>query len=151
AGLALALRERGLSVGVCKPVQTGALAGDPEGDAMTLARLARLDDDPDEIAPLCLERPLAPLVAAEGRVAGVDALVEPVRVLAARRDLVLVEGIGGILVPVAPDVSVGDLAARLGFPVVVVGRAGLGTINHTLLTLAACRTLGLDVAGVVLN
>ena len=65
--------------------------------------------------------------------------------------MVVVEGVGGLLVPIAPGYDVRDLAGALGFPVVVVARPGLGTINHTLLTLEAARSAALRVAGVVLN
>ena len=66
-------------------------------------------------------------------------------------EIVVVEGVGGLLVPVGPDWTVADLATRLGLPLVVVARTGLGTVSHTLLTVAEARRRGLDVLGVVLN
>ena len=68
-----------------------------------------------------------------------------------RSDVILVEGAGGLLSPLGPQETVADLAADLGFPLVVVARNALGTINHTLLTLHAARSAGLNVAGVVIN
>ncbi|HEX6986049.1 MAG TPA: dethiobiotin synthase, partial [Planctomycetaceae bacterium] len=70
---------------------------------------------------------------------------------AGRCDLLLVEGVGGLLCPLTEDETVADLAADLGLPLLVVARATLGTINHTLLTVEAARTRNLDVAGIILN
>lgn len=153
AALALALLERGLDVGVVKPVQSGNRAGDAEGDAMLLKRWLGLEEEPEEIAPFSFEAPLAPLVAArlEGRSLELDEVVERTRALAARHALTLVEGAGGLLVPVGADWTIADLAAALALPLLIVGRARLGTVNHTLLTLAEARRHGLEVAGVVLN
>jgi adenosylmethionine-8-amino-7-oxononanoate transaminase len=80
-----------------------------------------------------------------------DRIEEAFLELARRHDLVLVEGIGGLLVPLNTRHTVADLARRLNLPLLVVGRAGLGTINHTLLTLESARAQGLEVAGMVLN
>lgn len=153
AALALALRARGLDAGVVKPLQSGNAAADPEGDAMLLKRWAGLAEEPEEIAPFAFRAPLAPLVAArlEGRSLKLDEVVARVRALAGRHELVLVEGAGGLLVPVGLAWTIADLAAALGLPLLVVARAGLGTVNHTLLTVAEARRLGLEVAGVVLN
>jgi dethiobiotin synthetase len=74
-----------------------------------------------------------------------------VRSLAAHREVAIVEGAGGLLVPVGPDWTMADLARSLGLPVLIVARAGLGTVNHTLLTVSEARRNGLDVHGVVLN
>ena len=147
AALALALKARGVDAGVVKPVQTG------EGDAAVLEAWAELQEAPEEIAPFSFEAPLAPLVAArlEGRVLDLDEVAARTRALAERHDFTLVEGAGGLLVPVGPDWTIADLAAALGLPLVVVARAGLGTVSHTLLTVAEARRLGLDVLGVVLN
>jgi dethiobiotin synthetase len=153
AGLARAFREHGWATGVAKPVQSGNLADDPAGDAMLLRRWAGLDESPAEICPYAFRAPLAPLIAArlEGRSVELDAVVEAVHRLDARHDLVLVEGAGGLLVPVGEDWTIADLAARLALPLLVVGRAGLGTVNHTLLTLSEARRHGLEVVAVVLN
>src|SRR5205085_7967510 len=70
---------------------------------------------------------------------------------AAEADVVIAEGVGGLLVPLAPDYLVRDLAGDLGLPLVIAARPGLGTINHTLLTLEAARSAGLTVAGVVIT
>ena len=153
AGLALALRRRGFSVGVAKPVQSGHAADDPTGDAMRLRVLAGLDEGPDEITAYAFRAPLAPLVAAriEGRKVEPAAVVRHVRALGVRHDVLLVEGAGGLMVPLADGWTVADLARALALPLLVVARPGLGTVNHTVLTLTAARAFGLDPVGVVLN
>jgi len=153
AGLARALAARGLSVGVCKPVQSGHAAGDPEGDAVRLRELAGVDDSLELVCPYAFAAPLAPLVAArlEGRAVEAAVVLGCVAELGSRHDVVLVEGAGGLLVPVGEDWTVVDLVAWIGFPLLVVARPGLGTVNHTALTVAAARARGLVLAGVVLN
>jgi dethiobiotin synthetase len=153
AALVHALRAHGRDVGVYKPVQSGQLADDPAGDAATLVRLGDVAATPGEVCGYAFARPLAPLVAArrEGRAVEVGAVLERVRELQARFETLLVEGAGGLLVPLGEGLTVADLAGRLGFPLAVVARPGLGTVNHTALTVAVARARGLVVAGVVLN
>jgi dethiobiotin synthetase len=153
AGIVRALRAAGHAVGVVKPVQSGARADDPAGDAALLRRFAGVSETVTEIAPVVLEAALAPLVAArlEHRTIDRDAVVAHIQRIASRYDGLVVEGAGGLLVPVGEDWTVADLAVALGFPVLIVARAGLGTVNHTCLTVAAARSAGLAVAGVVLN
>lgn len=155
--LAAALAEAGRPVGVMKPFESGC-ALDARGelvpaDALALMAAAGVDDALSQVCPYRFEPPVAPGVAAAR--AGVT--VDPDRVraayagLAARHDPMLVEGAGGLLVPATPELLVVDLAVRLDLPVLLVARAGLGTINHTLLSLEAARRRGLSVRAVVLN
>jgi dethiobiotin synthetase len=153
AALVHAFRAHGHETGVCKPVQSGQLADDPAGDAATLVRLGDVSATPSEVCVYAFAPPLAPLVAArrEGRAVEVGPILERVRELQARFAALLVEGVGGLLVPLGEGLTVADLAVRLGFRLVVVARPGLGTVNHTALTVAVARARGLTVAGVVLN
>lgn len=159
AGLARALVARGVNVGVMKPVETGCRSGrdshDDGGasDAVRLRRAAGSRDALGLIAPYRLRLPLAPMVAAarERRRISPGRLIAAYRTLAGRHDVMLVEGIGGLLVPLTAQDSVADLICRLGLPVLIVARAGLGTVNHTLLTLEAARARKITVLGVVLN
>lgn len=136
-----------MDVGVVKPVETG------DGDAATLKELAELPEAPEEIAGFSFSAAVAPLVAArlEGADLGLQETVGRVRELAGRHAFAVVEGAGGLLVPVGPGWTIADLALALGLPLLVVARAGLGTVNHTCLTVAHARRLGLEVHGVVLN
>ena len=153
AGLALAFAARGHDVGVVKPVQSGAVASDPGGDAMLLKRWTGSAEPIDEIVPYAFAAPLAPLIAAqlEGHTVDRDHLVEHVRAVGSRHDVLLVEGAGGLVVPVGEDWTIADLALSLGLPLLIVARAGLGTVNHTALTVLAARSLGLEPVGVILN
>lgn len=153
AGIAAALRARGHSVGVAKPIQSGALADDPASDALLLKRWTGVAESASEIAPYSFAAPLAPLVAAEleGREVHLAEVVEAVQAVADRYESVIVEGAGGLIVPVGADWTVADLVCALGLPVLVVARAALGTVNHSALTVLAVRGLGLEPIGVVLN
>ncbi|HEX3511251.1 MAG TPA: dethiobiotin synthase [Solirubrobacteraceae bacterium] len=153
AALLAAMSVAGLAVSAFKPAVTG-LDEAPDGgwpaDHELLAREAGMTAG--EVAPWSFGPAASPHLAAELAGAEIDpgALIARGRELAAGRVLVA-EGVGGLLVPLTPSFSVCDLAAALGLPLVVVARSGLGTINHTLLTLAAARARGLEVQAVVLN
>lgn len=152
AALVAGWRARGLDVAAMKPAQSGVEDGLPT-DADRL-RAAAGDADPASlVCPYSLRAPLAPAVAA--RLEGVE--ISLGRVLAAAAELsrrhaaLLVEGAGGLLVPLTARETFADLAVALGMPVLVVARAGLGTVNHTALTCEALRSRRLSIAGVVLN
>jgi dethiobiotin synthetase len=151
AALAALARARGDKVAVVKPVQTGALPGEP-GDLDEVQRLAGICDT-HEFARF--PGPLSPEAAA--RAAGQPPLdphaaVRQVHDLAASRDLVLVEGAGGLLVRYdASGATLADLAHAMAAPVLVVTAAGLGTLNHTALTLEALAARRLPLAGLVIG
>lgn len=156
AGIAAALRRRGVDVGVMKPVATGAVRRGGRlvaEDAELLRRAAGVDDPLELINPVCLEPPLAPSVAARIAKRPIDLgrIVKAYRELSRRHACVVVEGVGGILVPLKPRYTVGHLAKRLGLPLLVVARPTLGTINHTALTVRAAAGFGLRVVGIVIN
>ena len=152
AGLVLALRSRGQDAGYVKAVSSDGVeeAGRlVSPDARLVRELAGLDDPWAVLNPVCLPHPLSPLAAArrEGRTlswSAVQAALEPV--LSARPFLVW-EGVGGVLAPLCEGRVALDLTVWLGLPVLVVAWAGLGTINHTLLTIQALRERGLAVLG----
>jgi dethiobiotin synthetase len=150
--LVAALRARGVDVGVLKPIETGVGAAGP-ADALALRAAAGVNDPLDAICPQRFALPAAPTVAAaaEGRRVDLDAVQQAFEAIAARRDFTLVEGAGGLLVPAAEGVTMADLAARFGLPLLVVARAALGTINHTLLTLEAAAARKLELVGVVIS
>jgi dethiobiotin synthetase len=151
-----ALRAAGMRVAAFKPVVTG-LDDVPEPgwprDHELLAAAA--GTRPEAVAPHTFGPPVSPHLAAE--LAGVELDVDTMVVAAsaaaaeAEADVLVVEGVGGLLVPLTRDRTVRDLAVALGFPLVVAARPGLGTISHTLLTLEAARAAGLTVAAVVIS
>jgi dethiobiotin synthetase len=152
AAIALAARAQGRSPAVLKPAQTGD-DGTIVGDAEFVAALIGLEEPAEAICPYRLRAPLAPSVAAalEGRRLDPQVVARSYNDLAGRHDLVLVEAAGGALVPFSDGVDMAGLAALLGLPVVVAARPGLGTLNHTLLTLEALHRRGLTVLGVVIS
>jgi dethiobiotin synthetase len=145
-------RAAGLDVGAMKPAQSGVTPAEPS-DAERLRAAAGGGDPFELVCPYQFEAPLAPGVAA--RLAGVEIsmerILEAARALASRHAALVVEGAGGLLVPLTERESYADLAVALGLPVLVVARAGLGTVNHAALTVEALRSRGLVVAGLVLN
>ena len=147
-----ALRERGVDAAGMKPIETGV---GPEGplDAIALREAAGASDSLDDVCPQQFALPAAPSVAAcaEGRSVDFDVIRSAFGRIANRRDLVVVEGAGGLLVPIRDGKTMADLAQVLGLPLLIVARAALGTINHTLLTLEATAARGLPVIGFVIS
>lgn len=147
------LRRRGLSVAAMKPVETGVKADDPTSDAMRLRDAAGAGDPVERVRPILLTEPLAPWVALARSGGSVDlnALDAAFHAIAEGRDAVLVEGAGGLLVPLTRELAYDGLFVSWGLDLVVVAGNRLGTINHTLLTVRAAHDAGLRVRGVVLN
>jgi len=151
--LAAALRRRGLRVAAMKPVESGAAFDDPGRDGHRLRR-ASGDDRPLSVtAPVAFPDAVAPLVAARraGTTIDIDRLDTAVRDASRDRDVLLVEGAGGLLVPLTDHVSYDALFARWRLDLVIVAANRLGVINHVRLTLAAARAAGLNTSVVVLN
>jgi dethiobiotin synthetase len=151
AALGLAARSRGRDAVPLKPAQTG-WDGEVVGDADFVQAVLGTAEPPEAVCPYRLRAPLAPAVAAalEGIRLDPRRVRERYEDLRTRHDLVVVEGAGGLLVPFSEGVDMAGLAALLDLPLVIVARAGLGTLNHTLLTLEAAHRRGLSVLGVVL-
>lgn len=154
--LCATLRGMGVDVGVMKPVESGCRLDGGERvpeDAIFLRRMAASKDELRLVNPYALEAAIAPALAA--RIEGIDVRLDVVKKaffrLALRHEVVLVEGAGGLLSPLAEKWSLPDLAREVGAPIVIVGRNTLGTINHCLLTLSCARSEGIRVLGVVLN
>lgn len=152
AALVAMLRRRGLRVAAMKPVETGVTPGIAT-DADRLRAAAGGRDAASDVCPARYVEPLAPLVAAQraGRPVDLAALDAAFARLATAREAIVVEGAGGLLVPLTERVSYADLFARWRLGLIVVGANRLGAINHVLLTVRAARDAGLVVRGVVLN
>ncbi|BDI29526.1 ATP-dependent dethiobiotin synthetase BioD [Capsulimonas corticalis] len=155
AALARALRDLGRDIGVMKPIQTGVARtseGWEPGDAEYLAAVSSTGDPMDLICPVRLEAPLAPSVAAElaGTAVDLDRVLASYRKLRTRHAGVLIEGAGGITVPIQKDYGMADLARAMDLPLLIVARPALGTINHTALTAHYAQAVGLTVLGIVI-
>lgn len=157
SGIAATLSRRGLVVGVYKPAETGCSSG-PDGqlqpdDALRLQFFSGASLALSAICPYALREPLAPQVAAQraGIRIDVDDLVRRHHEIASAHDVTLIEGAGGLLVPLTPTLTFADLAARLAVPVLVVVGSRLGAINHALLTVRYARAAGLRILGYVID
>ena len=147
------MRARGMYVAAMKPVETGVSPGDPRSDAARLRDAAGAGDPLEVVRPLLLKEPLAPWVATArgGTQVDLDALDVAFRRLCDGRDAIVVEGAGGLLVPLTRDVAYDGLFVQWDLDLVVVAGNRAGAINHTLLTVRAAHDAGLRVRGVVLN
>jgi dethiobiotin synthetase len=149
--LAHALRAAGRTVGVVKPVETG-VEGEPE-DARALAHAAGDGSPLDDICPYRFRAPLAPSVAAalENRTIDVDGIAMLIERRARGVDVLLVEGAGGLLVPISGTTTWLDVVVRLRLPMVLVAANRLGTVNHSALTARVAASAGVTIAGFVLS
>lgn len=166
--LILIIRHLGFRVCGMKPIETGCLRTESlerraeskikdtlliPADGMFLKEIADTDNSIDLITPVRFENPLAPFPASEieGIPVDIEKIKEAYAELSRKYDAIVVEGIGGLLVPLRRDYFVLDLARDFGLPVIIVSRPGLGTINHTLLTVHYAMKEGLAIAGIIIN
>jgi len=154
--LASALCGRGMNIGVMKPVESGCSRVEGRlipSDALSLKELSRSNDDIDLINPYRLEHPLAPATAAEMEGVKIESakIEDAYTRLKSMHDLVIVEGAGGLLVPLNDSLLMADLIKILNLPALVIACSSLGTINHTLLTLRYAEASGIEVLGVIIN
>lgn len=160
-GVARALLRKGFNVGIMKPVATW---GDPcreagvrmkwvSEDSLHLRQAAATSDALNLINPVCLKGALAPWPAAriEKKTIRIDRVVHAYRELCRRHEYMVVEGAGGLMVPITKSFHMIDLIARFRLPAIVVAHPGLGTINHTLLSVRALKQEGIPLAGVIIN
>jgi len=157
AGLAWALRKREINVGVMKPFATADRVFSKKyrsRDTAMLARAAGSSEPDNELNPFFYLIAASPLMASQTRNELPVDIVEASRSLerlASKHDFVIVEGIGGIMVPLTKNEYVADFAKHIGLPVVIVSQPIIGTLNHTLLTVMACQKFGLNVKGIIIN
>jgi dethiobiotin synthetase len=156
AGIAAELRRRRVAVGVMKPAETGCPRRNNRmvpRDAIRLMKAAGVRDPLSLVNPYRFQKPLAPSVAADlaGKKIDPDKIITAYKKLSRRHEFMIIEGAGGIMVPLSENYLFLELARELGLPVMVVARPVLGAINHTLLTISALRERGTVIAGVVIN
>ncbi len=150
AATARILAERGMSVGVMKPFSSG---GPSSMDMLHLLAGSGARDERELVCPYHFPAPLCPYAAARETGVEVDMgrVLEAFSELKRRHEVVIVEGVGGLRVPITEELDVLGLIRLFELPVLLVARSGLGTINHTLLSLDALRASEAEVLGVVLN
>jgi dethiobiotin synthetase len=157
AGLAWLLKKRNIDVAVTKPFATGEKFHSKKWkseDTATLAEAAGATEPDDELNPVFFKVPASPLMAAQ--ILGksppdVHGALFPLKKLGIMHQFIIVEGIGGLMVPLTEREFVADFARLCALPVIIVAHPRLGTINHTLLTVRVCRDFGLDIRGIIVN
>lgn len=145
--------ERKQNLRLWKPVQSGVRMGEAHADSYRLVQGSGLPQQESDTVTITLGEPLAPWMAAEraGKPIEWDALAREGRQRLQADSPLLVEGAGGLIVPLTEQRLVADLAAALELPLLIVARPKLGTVNHTLLTVEYARQRGLQVAGIIMN
>ncbi|MEW6088159.1 MAG: dethiobiotin synthase [bacterium] len=156
AALAFSLKKKSVNVGVMKPVASGGIKKGGRfvsQDAVLLRKAASVDDLAGLINPVCFKNPLAPYPASliETRGLNLKKIFLSYRKLSIKHEFMVVEGIGGVLVPIKKNYFVIDLIKKMNLPVIVVCRTGLGTINHTLLTVNILRANNIKILCLVFN
>jgi dethiobiotin synthetase len=154
SALARHLSSRGLKVGVMKPIETGVANPEQPGeDARLLSWAANSMDSEHLIAPYRFKAPVAPTQAASLEKTHIDpvSLELSLQELADGKDFVIIEGAGGLMVPVRGGYLMADFVRQLGLPLLIVSKTSLGTLNHTLLTVFAAQAMDIPVAGIILN
>ena len=150
------LRHQGFSAGVMKPIETGVnceCSSPANSDALFLMECGGIEDDLAEVCPIRMKPAASPFQAAliENRTLHPESILSAYRTLAEKYDWMLVEGVGGVQVPITRDYGVVDLIRDLDLSAVVVARHQLGTLNHTLMTLNTLKQNDIPVRGVVFN
>jgi dethiobiotin synthetase len=148
--------QRGIETGVMKPIETGvdqACSSEANSDAKFLLTVSGNQDSLEQVCPIRLKPTASPLQAARitDQALDINLILESFGRLQAKYNHILVEGIGGLLVPLTANYSVSNLIKDMSLPLIIVSRFSLGTINHTLLTVRAAQEAGIKIAGIILN
>ena len=154
--IAAAIKAHGLDVGVMKPVASGAKKIEGKlvsEDAVYLKKIIDSTDDDDLVNPVRLEPSIAPTMAASksGVPIDIDKIWKAYEALTNKHDFVVVEGIGGLMVPIDDTIFVADLVRKMDLALVIVSSDYLGAINHTLLTVEYARSRNIRIKGIVIN
>ena len=154
AGLAILLYKHGINVGVMKPFAAGTKSsGKQVSDIDILIKSSHCCDPQNLINPQFFPLPFAPYTAAKSlnTQPNIDLIMSSFVQLCTRHDIMLVEGIGGIMTPITKDYFVRDMIKQMNIPTIIVTRNKIGAINHTLLTVEACKARDVHVCGIVIN
>lgn len=155
AGLAAALRKSGVNVGVMKPIAAGRQqkSGFKSHDVEIIAKASGTNDSEDLINPVFLPAETSPYGASKllGIPIDMPLILSKYKELASRHDVLLVEGIGGIMAPITKNFYIADMIKAMGTPTLIVCPTSLGTINHTIMTCKMCKDYGISIEGIVIN
>lgn len=154
SALVTCLAQRGIDVGVMKPIETGVLRTTRAySDGVRLKTAAGSRDLMTELSPYVFRLPVAPLSAgrAEGTNVRISTIMQVFRTLHQKHEFMVVEGVGGVFVPITQSLNILDLIYQMKLSTIVVGQSGLGGINHAMLTLDALRHRKIPILAVVLN
>ncbi|HWS20222.1 MAG TPA: dethiobiotin synthase [Nitrososphaera sp.] len=157
AGLAWALRKQDIDVGIMKPFATGSRVFSKKyqsQDTAILAKASGVNDPDSSLNPFFYSIAASPLVASElkyGTPVDIKTAARQLKKLGRKHEFLIAEGIGGIMVPLTENESVAGFIKQVDMPILIVTTAKLGTLNHTLLTVMACKKFGLKIAGIILN
>ncbi|WP_121641325.1 dethiobiotin synthase [Virgibacillus sp. Bac330] len=153
SGIAATLKEKNMDVGVFKPLLSGISRNHANSDTSLLKHMSQTSLTHAEITPYEFSQPLAPSVAAqlEDKEICMQAVLDHWEKIKDRHDFFIVEGAGGISVPLGKDFLVSDLAIALKLPILIVARPNLGTVNHTYLTVYYAKQVGIPIVGIVIN
>ena len=155
AGLAGSMRKMGVDVGIMKPIATGhpCNTGFKSSDVTKLVEAASVKDPENLINPVFLSLPTSPYDATKLLELSVDMplIFEQFKKLLSLHEILLVEGIGGIMTPITKNFFVADMIKGMGIDVIIVTRATIGTLNHTVMTCKMCKDYGIKIRGLVIN
>lgn len=156
AGISANIRNRGIDVGVMKPIATGCRRIGKKlvsHDAKVLMASAKVNDPYEIVNPIAFAHPLSPNIASKlsRKKINLNKIFKAYTELHKRHEIIIVEGIGGIMVPITDKYFVVDLIKKLQLPIIVVSRPTLGTLNHTLLTVEIARHYNIEIKGIVVN
>ena len=153
AGLAAACRGRGIDVGVMKPFAAGLAQDRDSGDIEILSEAAGSSDPMDLACPQFFEMPASPYTAWKslGTRPRVRTVLSRLARLAEAHEMLIVEGMGGVMTPILRDYYVADMISDMGLPAVIVTRTRIGTVNHTVMTVRACEERKVPVRGIIIN
>ncbi len=155
SALAACIQKLGINVGVMKPVATGFAqkTGFKSSDVSILYHAAKVNDPEDEINPIFMPLPVSPYDA--GKVLDLKfdkkIILEKFAKLQGKHNMMLVEGIGGILTPLSRDYFVADLIKEMNLETIIITRSTLGTLNHTMMTVNTCRARKITITGIIIN
>ena len=152
-GMAAILKKYGKDVGVFKPMLSGESRENPTSDTSILKTMSGDRNTFEQITPFQFAETLAPYVAAKraGQHISLTQIMQAWKNIKETHEYFIVEGAGGLGVPLGKDYLVADVAKEIGFPILIVARTGLGTVNHIWLTVKVAQSMGLDIAGIILN